>query len=71
MVVRLTLLLQNLTHYGDSVKNFKFLKEVKILSNFVQNKLACLIIAVQITKKLTVTVAIYPVALCSVRGMER
>ena len=27
---------QNLTHYGDSVKNFKFLKEVKILSNFVR-----------------------------------
>ena len=52
-------------------KNFKFLKEVKILSEFFHSKLACLITAVQITKKLTVTVAIYPVALCSVRGMER
>jgi hypothetical protein len=25
-----------LTHYGNFVKNFKFLKEVKILSNFVR-----------------------------------
>jgi len=42
LVVRLTLLSQNLTHAGDLEKNFKFLKEVKILSNFVQSKLACL-----------------------------
>ena len=31
----LTLMLQNLTHYGNLVKKFKFLKEVKFLSNFV------------------------------------
>ncbi len=41
VVARLALLSQNLTHYGDLEKNFKFLKEVKILSNFVQSKLAC------------------------------
>ena len=67
-MVRLTLLSQNLTHDGDLEKNFKFLKEVKILSNFVQSKLACLIIAVQITKKLTGTVVICPMATYSVHG---
>ena len=52
-------------------KKFKFLKEVKILSKFLRNKLACLITAVQITKKLTGTLAISRVALYSFRGTER
>ena len=41
-VARLELTSKILTPYGDLVKNFKFLKEVKILSKFFQNKLACL-----------------------------
>ena len=35
MVIRLELMLQNLTPYGNLEKNFRFLKEAKILSNFV------------------------------------
>jgi hypothetical protein len=31
--------LQNLTPYGNIVKKFKFLKEVKFLSNFVRANL--------------------------------
>jgi hypothetical protein len=30
-----------LTPYGDLVKNFRFLKEAKILSEFFRSKLAC------------------------------
>jgi hypothetical protein len=36
----LTLPSKILTPYGDLVKNFKFLKEVKILSEFFRSKLA-------------------------------
>ena len=43
LVARLTLLLKILTHYGNLEKNFKFLKEVKILSEFFQSELVCLI----------------------------
>ena len=32
-----------LTPYGDLVKNFRFLKEAKILSEFFRSKLVCLI----------------------------
>ena len=39
----LTLPLKILTPYGDIGKNFKFLKEVKILSGFFRSKLVCLI----------------------------
>jgi len=35
LVVRLTLPSKILTPYGDTEKNFRFLKEAKILSNFV------------------------------------
>ena len=38
----LTLPSKILTPYGDLGKNFKFLKEVKILSEFLRSKLACL-----------------------------
>jgi len=49
LVDRLTLLSKILTPFGDLVKNFKFLKEVKILSEFFQSKLVCLITYVQFT----------------------
>jgi hypothetical protein len=42
-VARLKLPSKILTHYGDLEKNFKFLKEVKILSEFFRSKLVCLI----------------------------
>jgi len=38
-VCRLERLLQNLTPNGGIEKNFRFLKEAKILSNFVHSKL--------------------------------